>query len=312
MVRSAGPCAGYAGAVTARQGVARRGGGIEGKLAALVALAATLVVIAVSGITCSGLSAASATGISAPADRPLPEGPRQVTFVNHMDQTIWVAASPGNAPAQLRVTGWRLPSGASVTVTVPNRWNGRFWGRTGCHFDAEGRGRCETGDCAGRFMCTGFGSIPATLAEYDLDAWDHLDFYDVSMVDGSNLPMYINQVDGHGKDPISPEGCSAAGCTEAVICPHLLQVMKRGKVVGCISACARLGTDQYCCRGKWSSRDACDPKLWPVDYAAVFKRAEPFAYSYVYDDATSVFTCSGRCSYRITFGLSPPGARPPA
>ena len=38
--------------------------------------------------------------------------------------------------------------------------------------------------------------MPATLAEYDLDAWDNLDFYDVSMVDGSNLPMYINQLGG--------------------------------------------------------------------------------------------------------------------
>jgi hypothetical protein len=73
---------------------------------------------------------------------------------------------------------------------------------------------------------------------------------------------------------------------------------------GCISACARLGGDQYCCRGQWSSRSACDPTKWPVDYAEVFKSAEPYAYSYVDDDATSVFTCSGVCDYRITFGLS--------
>ena len=72
----------------------------------------------------------------------------------------------------------------------------------------------------------------------------------------------------------------------------------------CISACARLGTDQYCCRGQWSSRAACDPAKWPVDYAAVFKRAEPYAYSYVDDDATSVFTCKGVCDYRVTFGIT--------
>ena len=57
-------------------------------------------------------------------------------------------------------------------------------------------GHCQTGDCGGRFQCTGDGAIPATLAEYDLDAWDGLDFYDVSMVDGSNLPMYINVTHG--------------------------------------------------------------------------------------------------------------------
>jgi hypothetical protein len=42
-----------------------------------------------------------------------------------------------------------------------------------------------------------------------------------------------------------------------------------------------------------------------VNYAAVFKPAEPFAYSYVDDDATSTFTCAGKCGCRIAFGLSP-------
>ena len=95
------------------------------------------------------------------------------------------------------------------------------------------------------------------------------------------------------KDKISQNGCVAAGCTKPVDCPSALDVKAGGKVVGCISACARLGGDQYCCRGQWSSRSACDPAKWPVDYAAVFKGAEPYAYSYVDDDATSVFTCVG-------------------
>ena len=85
----------------------------------------------------------------------------------------------------------------------------------------------------------------------------------------------------------------------------MLDVKVGSTVVGCISACARLDTDQLCCRGQYSSRAACDPATWPVDYAAVFKRAEPYAYSYVDDDATSVFTCTGVCDYRITFGITP-------
>ena len=113
------------------------------------------------------------------------------------------------------------------------------------------------------------------------------------MVDGTNLPMYINitQSSDGTKDKISPNGCVPAGCTKPVDCPSALDVKAGGAVVGCISACARLGGDQYCCRGQWSSRAACDPAKWPVDYAAVFKSAEPYAYSYVDDDATSVFTC---------------------
>ena len=152
------------------------------------------------------------------------------------------------------------------------------------------------------------GTRPArlpTLAEFNLNSWNNLDFYDVSMVDGSNLPMYINIAAGSTKDPISTTGCSKAGCTRPVDCPSELRVCAGGAVVGCISACARLGGDQYCCRGQWAPRSACDPAQWPVNYAAVFKQAEPFAYSYVDDDATSTFTCSGECGYRITFGLTP-------
>ena len=229
-----------------------------------------------------------------------------MTFVNKMSQTIWVAAAP-NPATPLAATGWVLPAGQSVTITTPNNLNTRFWGRTGCVFDSAGVGHCQTGDCGGLFQCKGWGTIPATLAEVNFDAWDSLDFYDVSMVDGSNLPMYINTTSSSGGtvDPISSDGCVPAGCTKPVVCPSVLDVKVGGTVVGCISACARLDTDQLCCRGQWSSRAACNPATWPVDYAAVFKRAEPYAYSYVDDDATSVFTCKGVCDYRITFGITP-------
>jgi hypothetical protein len=244
------------------------------------------------------LPGAPAPGAGAPV-LAAPAGTRLVTFVNKVQQTIWVAASPDSAHPLAR-TGWVLPAGKSVTIIVPDHWNGRFWGRTGCVFH-DGYGRCETGDCGGRFQCAGFGAIPATLAEYDMNAWDGLDFYDVSMVDGANLPMYINITKGGTKDAISPDGCAPAGCTK----PVPLQTNIGGTTVSCESACARFGTDQYCCRGAWAPRAACDPAKWPVDYAAVFKTAEPYAYSYVDDDATSVFTCKGECDYRITFGITP-------
>jgi hypothetical protein len=264
--------------------------------------------------TPAGSATRSALSPTAPAaPKPPPSGAagqpagdqRLVTFVNQMSQTIWVAAAP-NANTPLAATGWVLPAGQSVTITTPNNLNTRFWGRTGCVFNSAGVGHCQTGDCGGLFQCKGWGTIPATLAEVNFDAWDSLDFYDVSLVDGSNLPMYINITKSSGgtKDKISQNGCVAAGCTKPVNCPSALDVKAGGAVVGCISACARLGGDQYCCRGQWSSRAACDPTKWPVDYAEVFKSAEPYAYSYVDDDATSVFTCSGVCDYRITFGIT--------
>ncbi len=231
-------------------------------------------------------------------------GPRRFTFVNATGQTIWVAGWQQTATPALSTSGWVLPAGQRVTITVPDHWNGRFWGRTGCSFDSGGRGSCQTGDCGGAFQCRGYGAIPATLAEYNLNSWRNLDFYDVSMVDGSNLPMFINLTHGATPDPISSNGCSAAGCATSVACPAALATVVGGRAVACQSACARFNTDQYCCRAQWSSRPACDPAGWPVNYAAVFKKAEPFAYSYADDDATSTFTCTGECGYRITFGLS--------
>ena len=266
--------------------------------------ALAVVGLALGALTIAGAATAAGGGGSA-------AGPaRKFTFVNHTRQTIWVAGWQQTPAPALAHTGWTLVAGRSLTISVPDHWNGRFWGRTGCHFNPRGVGRCATGDCDGRLECRGYGQIPATLAEYDLNAFDHLDFYDVSMVDGSNLPMYINISHGQTRDRISGDGCERAGCTRPVACPAALRDRVGGRTVGCRSACARFNTDQYCCRGAWAPRADCDPARWPVDYAAVFKRAEPFAYSYADDDATSTFTCRGGCDYRITFGLSPPGARP--
>ena len=233
---------------------------------------------------------------------------RTITLVNRTNVTIWPAASPGSVSGR---TGWTLPPGASVSFTVTDKWNARLWGRTGCHFDAAGRGRCVTGDCGGLYQCRGWGQIPATLAEYNLDSWHRLDFYDVSMVDGSNLPMYITIDRGSAKKRISANGCERGhGCTSEVKCPAALQVRRAGQVVACISPCARFQTDRYCCRGRYAQ--GCSPSTtWPVDYARVFKRAEPYAYSWSGDDATSVFTCTGGCDYRITFGVTPPAVGGP-
>ena len=276
--------------------------GVASPIASPPTTAAASTADSASGLAASESSSAGGVGSQPAAAASAPR--RRVTFVNEMSQTIWVAAAP-NPSTPLAATGWVLRPGRSVTISTPNNLNTRFWGRTGCVFNSHGVGRCQTGDCGGLFQCKGWGTIPATLAEVNFDAWDNLDFYDVSMVDGSNLPMYINVSGGSATKKVSSDGCIPAGCTKAVQCPKVLDVKAGGKVVGCISACARLGGDQYCCRGKYAPRADCNPAKWPVDYAAVFKRAEPYAYSYVDDDATSVYVCKGRCNYRIVFGLTP-------
>jgi hypothetical protein len=269
------------------------------RVLSVVSLAAVLALVALA----SGCPAASA------APKPAATaGEHTLTLVNRTNTTIWPAAWPGDVSGE---TGWTLQPGDSLSITVPSGWNSRLWGRTGCHFDAGGHGACATGDCGGVYQCTGWGQIPATLAEYDMDSFDQLDFYDVSMVDGSNLPMYITIDHGDTKNRISPNGCEQGhGCTHQVVCPAKLQVHHGGKLVGCVSPCARFGTDRYCCRGQYAK--GCSPaRTWPIDYARVFKRAEPYAYSWSGDDRTSVFTCKPDCDYRITFGITPPGVGGP-
>ena len=234
-------------------------------------------------------------------------GKRTLTLVNHLHQTIWpaIAADPSHPVA---ATGWVLAPGASLSFPIPDHWDVRVWARTGCAFDAAGNGHCVTGDCAGHFQCgRTWGQFPSTLAEFNLNAWNGMDFYDVSLVEGNNLPMWINNSGGRSADPIDSRGCSPAGCTKDAnaSCPKAMQRTHDGVVVACLSACLVLGTDQTCCLGAYAARSACTPSTWPIDSAAVFKKAEPFAYSYVNDDATSVLTCSGECDYRITWGVSP-------
>jgi hypothetical protein len=252
----------------------------------------------------SAAPAASHSPTPAPAKAPaVPATARTITVVNAVDQTIWVATDR-NKDHPLPVTGWRLEPGQSTTFTVNDKWGGRIWGRTGCTFNGAGKGHCATGDCAGVFQCTGSGATPATLAELTLDAWSGLDFYDVSLVDGANLPMYINIGHTTTKDPVSPTGCSAGGCTKPVLCPTAMQVTVDGRAVACTTPCAAFGGDAYCCRGAWAGRENCIPSKWPVDYTQVFKKAEPYAYSYAFDDSATM-SCKGGCSYRITFGVTP-------
>ncbi|MEU2621728.1 thaumatin family protein [Streptomyces sp. NPDC007157] len=233
-------------------------------------------------------------------------GKRTITLVNRLGQTIWpaIAADPKHP---VEATGWVLRPGASLTFRIPDHWDVRLWARTGCSFDAAGHGHCLTGDC-GRFQCgSTWGEFPSTLAEFNLNAWNGMDFYDVSLVEGNNLPMWINSFGGSSRDRIDANGCSPAGCTRDAnaTCPTKLQRVRDGHVVACLSACLVFKTDQTCCTGAYAARPQCVPSSWPVDSAAVFKAAEPDAYSYVNDDATSVLTCSGECGYRVTWGVSP-------
>ncbi|MFD8812280.1 thaumatin family protein [Streptomyces sp. NPDC059627] len=230
-----------------------------------------------------------------PASTTAPAGKRLITVVNKTQKTVWaVVTNTSVYPA-----GRRLAPGQSLSVTVANNWGGRIWGRSGCT-NGTAAGPCASGDCTS--VCSG-GNPPTTLGEFTFDAFDGMDFYDVSMVDGSNLPMYINISHTTTTDPVSSAGCYKGTCTTEVNCPKAMQALSGGQEIGCKPPCAAFGGDTYCCRGAWAGRDNCLPAKWPVDYTQVFKRAEPYAYSYAFDDGATM-PCKGACYYRVTFGTT--------
>ncbi|CAH9142414.1 unnamed protein product [Cuscuta epithymum] len=221
-------------------------------------------------------------------------------FTNKCEQTIWPGILSNAGVAPLDITGFSLERGESKTISAPSSWGGRLWGRTQCTEDSAGQFSCVTGDCgSGKEECAGGNAAPpATLAEFTLDGSGGMDFYDVSLVDGYNLPMLVVPQGGSGAN------CSATGCRVDVngLCPSALKVTSsEGDMVACKSACEAFGDPEYCCSGAFGTPDACKPS----SYSMMFKGACPSAYSYAYDDRTSTFTCSGAPDYVITFCPSP-------
>ncbi|KAL0432344.1 UNVERIFIED_CONTAM: Thaumatin-like protein 1 [Sesamum latifolium] len=130
------------------------------------------------------------------------------TLVNRCDYTVWPGILSNAGSSGLDTTGFQLQPGATRSFQAQPGWSGRFWGRTGCSFDpATGQGSCATGDCGSNQMeCNGGGATPpATLAEFTIGSGAAQDFYDVSLVDGYNLPMLIETAGGSG-------GCGSTGC----------------------------------------------------------------------------------------------------
>jgi hypothetical protein len=164
---------------------------------------------------------------------------------------------------------------------APDEETCRFWARTGCNFTASNNNAaCLTGDCEGQLACKGsIGSPPATLLEVSLNKDPSKgSSYDVSLVDGYNLPVAVSVA---GKGSAGSKDVNAA-------CPPELQVTAAGgTVVACKSACLAFGHDAFCCRASVYSR--------------LFKDACPAYYSYAYDTTAATGSGCYAPEYMITF-----------
>ncbi|KAF2295597.1 hypothetical protein GH714_033260 [Hevea brasiliensis] len=156
------------------------------------------------------------------------------------------------------------------------------WGRTFCSEDSTGKFSCLTGDCgSGKLECSGGGAAPqATLAEFKLDGYGGMDYFDVSLVHGYNLPLLVVPQGGSGQN------CSRTGCVVDLngSCPSELKVTSSaGDGVACKSSCEAFRQPQYCCTGAYYTPDTCKPS----SYSEMFKSACPHAYSYAAEASSS-------------------------
>ncbi|KAJ6451305.1 thaumatin [Mycena sanguinolenta] len=231
---------------------------------------------------------------------------RTLTVYNACPFTIWPAyfTSGGTRPSQ--TTGWAADAFTAVTFTVDDGWFGRVWARRDCDFSTvQGPTSCLDGGCNGGLVCdvnTGTGVPPASLAEFNFQG-PISDFYDVSLVDGYNLPIRIDNT----------AGCPIPECPVDLgpDCPAALKgpFDSSGFPVGCSSACnidalnGNAGNSPNCCTGQFSTPQTC-PSSGVLDYS-YFKGNCPDAYAYAYDESSesALWTCpySAQADYTITF-----------
>ncbi|KAI9428648.1 Osmotin thaumatin-like protein [Lactarius indigo] len=236
---------------------------------------------------------------------------RTFTVYNACPFTIWPALftdlNVGSATPN-QATGWTAPAFTAVSFFVPDNWRaGRIWGRRNCDFgNNPGPNSCLDGGCNGGLLCnarTGTGVPPVTVAEFTLSTDPNVpDFYDVSLVDGYNLPMRINNNKGCG--------IPLCGVDLGPNCPAPLKgpYDSTGFPVGCKSACAAgLAPDPNnspnCCTGSHNTAATCPHE--GVQFYSYFKSNCPNTYVYAYDESSgdAIFTCpsSNRADYTITF-----------
>jgi len=233
---------------------------------------------------------------------------RTFTVRNNCPFTIWpaiftdlnVGTAVPNAP-----TGWEAPAFAVTSFSVPNNWKaGRIWARRNCNFASNpGANSCLDGGCNGGLLCdphTGTGVPPASLAEFTLGTNGQPDFYDVSLVDGYNLPVSItNNV-----------GCPVANCGVDLgpNCPASLKgpFDSTGFPVGCKSACLvdpNPSNSPNCCSGSHNTAATCPPS--GVQFYSYFKSNCPNSYVYAFDESsgTALWTCDSakNADYTVTF-----------
>ncbi|KAI9303733.1 thaumatin, partial [Cunninghamella echinulata] len=205
----------------------------------------------------------------------------QIKVINQCSYDLTIAKLTNEQSKGEQAT---VKAGRQKVYPLPSNWQGRFFGRKTCSGVA----------------CTIAGASeavpPASLAEFTFRGWGGIDYYDISLVDGFNLPLKITPINGSGSDASEKYKCGSPSCKSLPTCAKEFQVLKNGKFDSCLSACSKFNTDEYCCRGAFGTPDKCVAN----QYSKSVKAVCPDAYSFAYDDHSSTYSCVAS-GYAITF-----------
>ncbi|GMN62925.1 hypothetical protein TIFTF001_031999 [Ficus carica] len=209
-----------------------------------------------------------------------------LNVINQCNHKVWAAILQNSGSPPIPTSGFSLKPGESKTLSVPTgTWSGRLWGRTRCNHDDAGKFSCVTGDCGTATVecSTGRFTPPVSVAEFFLNsAAGGLDWYDISFVDGFNLPMSVAPTDATS----GGWSCSISGCDVDLnrLCPIELRMNHKGQTMACKSSCDARAVPT-----------SCEPK----SYSEYFKNLCPRARVYA-SDRTSLMSCSS-LAYDVIF-----------
>ncbi|HMD67599.1 MAG TPA: thaumatin family protein [Chitinivibrionales bacterium] len=204
----------------------------------------------------------------------------------HKDLTVHVNGN-GNGAAWTNLT-FTLKMGHDTIIEIPNHWtSARIWGL----WDPK------------------YANGPFTLAEISETSGWGCDWYDVSLVDGYNLPMLYYPLPGTFP-PDNPHYDSLQGrqgwtCGGEDDCEKDLYLTAPASMLKLDTINGVLDTNGFYCSDDGAGQAAC---------RALKKAACPTSYSFAYDDPHSLFTCpspnlpgySGNGpDYILDFGLPP-------
>ncbi|CDH59119.1 thaumatin-like protein 1-like [Lichtheimia corymbifera JMRC:FSU:9682] len=205
---------------------------------------------------------------------------KSVIVVNQCGHDLQVGYQTNGEPYGQVIS---VAQGDSTDIPLEDDWAGRVWARKSC----------EVHDCT-----LAGAENPASLAEFKMNDADDIDYYDVSFVDGYNLPMRIEPDEMPNDQPSDERHCQPTFCNQIPPCPNDLAFYhaETNDLAGCQSACSRYKEDAYCCTGEHNEPDKCTSN----SFARVVKQACPDVYTYPFDDKISVFGCQAE-SYKVTF-----------